>query len=184
VTFFFLSKRQRQKKNGYKNVFCSSMCKEKRKNILIRKATTLLVKVSLSFYYHLISKLNLNDYSTWEKQHKWSSSSMTGFFPENEKFACSIFLWAAGIYKKKLTERQTHLHKNIIILLVLIKNILKKCVNKNDFIDCSEKQNWKKAKIKNKEKKKIIIMKMRVFLILCAPLLCVLPIIKKKLQTL
>lgn len=85
-----------------------------------------------------------------------------------------------GFTKKKLTERQTHLHKNIIILLVLIKNILKKCVNKNDFIDCSEKQNWKKAKIKNKEKKKIIIMKMRVFLILCAPLLCVLPIIKKK----
>ena len=156
------------------------MCKEKRKNILIRKATTLLVKVSLSFYYHLISKLNLNDYSTWEKQHKWSSSSMTGFFPENEKFACSIFLWAAGIYKKKLTERQTHLHKNIIILLVLIKNILKKCVNKMISLIAVKNKIERKQKLKTKRKKKIIIMKMRVFLILCAPLLCVLPIIKKK----
>jgi len=55
-------------------------------------------------------------------------------------------------------------------------------VNKNDFIDCSEKNKIeRKQKLKTK-RKKIIIMKMRVFLILCAPLLCVLPIIKKNFK--
>ena len=107
------------------------MCKEKRKRTPLY---TLLVKVSLSFYYHLISKLNLNDYSTWEKLHKWSSSSMTGFFPENEKFACSIFLWAAGIYKKT-TDTLTYKHYNIIGF------VIKKRV-----------KNWKQ-KLKQREKK-------------------------------
>ena len=64
-------------------------------------------------------------------------------------------------------KRQTHLHTNIIILLVL-----------------SSKKTCEKLKAKIKTKrKKIIITKKTVFLILCAaPLLCVLPIIKKNFK--
>ena len=65
-------------------------------------------------------------------------------------------------------KRQTHLHTNIIILLVLSS---KKRV-----------KNWKQ-KLKQREKKSSSRKKNPVFLILCAaPLLCVLPIIKKNFK--
>lgn len=84
-------------------------------------------------------------------------------FSRKWKFACSIFLWAAGIYKKT-TDTLTYKHYNIIGF------VIKKRV-----------KNWKQ-KLKQREKK-IIITKKTVFLILCAaPLLCVLPIIKKNFK--
>ena len=105
---------------------------------------TIILSLNWTWMTTLREKNNTSDH-----HRAWQA-----FFQKMKNLHVLFSFEQQGFTKKKLTERQTHLHKNIIILLVLIKNILKKCVNKNDFIDCSEKQNWKKAKIKNKEKKK------------------------------